>query len=320
VTRVNTVRGPIESERLGFTLMHEHVVTLDPGLREVWPETFDRAAIVRQAAEALRAARAAGVDTLVDLTAFDLGRDVPLIEEAARAADVQVLVASGSWLFPPRYFHLRAPDEVARLYARDVEEGIQGTAIKAAIFKLACNDAVVAGPFEVVFRAVARAHRRTGAPISTHTDTSQRSGLDQQRILAEEGVDLTRVIIGHSGDTEDLDYLKRLLDRGSTLGMDRFGMDHFAGRALLTTPQRVAVIAALCRAGYAGQIVLSHDASGYSASRTRAYAREHWPHWDFTHIPRDVVPALREAGVSEAQVEQMTRGNPRRVFERVGAY
>ncbi|MDP8922001.1 MAG: phosphotriesterase-related protein [Chloroflexota bacterium] len=317
---VNTALGPIETSRLGFTLMHEHVVIQSPGLRDNWPETFDRAEVLEHAAGKLREARAHGVETMVDLTTVDLGRDIPLVAEIAGRAEMQVIVATGLHINPPRYFHNRPVDVATRLFVRDIIEGVHGTAVKAGVIKLACNYPTVEGPFEIAFRAGARAHRQTGVPISTHTDSLQRSGLDQQRILAEEGVDLGRVVIGHSGDTEDVDYLERLLERGSYLGMDRFGLDHFGGQELLTTPRRVRVIAELCRRGYADRMVLSHDASAYADPREPAYTERTWPNWRFTHIPREVLPALLEAGVSQAQIDQMARHNPRAIFERQGAY
>jgi phosphotriesterase-related protein len=153
-------------------------------------------------------------------------------------------------------------------------------------------------------------------PISTHTDVFSRRGEDQQRIFAEEGVDLSRVIIGHSGDSTDLEYLKGLMARGSTIGMDRFGIDRI-------TPfeQRVDTVAALCREGYAGQMVLSHDASanfgGFPGTDERAAAM---PNWHYNHIHDDVLPALRDRGVSQAQIDQMLVDNPRRIFERQGGY
>jgi phosphotriesterase-related protein len=311
VARVNTFSGPVDSEQLGFTLMHEHFFMIDPGLRAEWPETFDRAEVVRRSVEALREARAAGVDTLVDLTTYDLGRDVRLTEEIVRQVDMQIIAATGMWLYPPRALQGRPPELVADLFVRDVQDGIQGTAIKAAIIKLASDDAQLAGPLELMFRAAARAHRQTGVPISTHTDTSQRSGLDQQRVLVEERVDLTRVIIGHSGDTEDLDYLERLLDRGSYLGLDRFGIDAVAGRPLPKLEQRVRVTAELCRRGYADRLVLSQDL---------VIMFDELPAERFAYISKKVIPALLEAGVTRAQVDQMTRRNPRAIFERTGAY
>ncbi len=320
MAQVNTVLGPIETAQLGFTLMHEHVVSQSPGMKDNWPDTFDRAFAVKRGVEKLREAMAAGVKTMVDLTTVDLGRDVPLVEQIVKQAGMQVIVATGIWRQVPRFFHMRSPDVAADLFVRDITEGIQGTGIKAAIIKCATDENGITAPIEIALRASARAHRHTGVPISTHTDAWERVGLDQQRIFAEEGVDLSRVVIGHSGDTQDYDYLKGLLDRGSYLGMDRFGLDHIGGRKLLTMRERVKVIAELCRQGYAGRMVLSHDCSCHSDSRDPEWAEQTWPQWRYTHIPRDVLPALLQEGASHGQIDQMTRDNPRAIFERQGAY
>ena len=276
---IDTMLGPIETSQLGFTLMHEHIVLQTVGLRENWPETFDREMVVRRGVEKLTEAKASGVDTLVDLTTMDNGRDVPLVAEIVRQVGIQVIVCTGFWRNVPRYFDMRSPDVMADLFVRDITVGVQGTGIRAAIIKLASDDRVVGGSLELAFRAGARAHRRTGVPISTHTDTSNQSGLDQQRILAEEGVDLSRVVIGHSGDTEDFDYLERLLERGSFIGMDRFGLDHIWGQPLLTTDRRVKVVAEMCRRGYADRMVLSHDTNCYADHRDPAWQEQTWPNW-----------------------------------------
>jgi phosphotriesterase-related protein len=317
---VDTVRGPVEPAQLGFTLMHEHIAIQSVGVRQNWPELFDRAAVVGQCVAKLNAAKAAGVDSLVDLTTVDLGRDLPLFEEIAAQTELQLIVATGFHINVPRYFHLRPVEESTRLFVKDIQEGIQGTSVRAGVIKLACNDRVVAGPYDLSFRAGARAHRQTGVPISTHTDSSVRSGLDQQRILAEEGVELTRVVIGHSGDTDDLEYLERLLARGSYIGMDRFGLDQIGGQQFLDFAGRVRLVAELCQRGYANQLVLGHDASGYSDPRPNPLQERLWPNWHFSHISQDVLPALREAGVSEAQIEQMTTANPRALFSVQGGY
>jgi phosphotriesterase-related protein len=127
-------------------------------------------------------------------------------------------------------------------------------------------------------------------------------------------VDLRRVIIGHSGDSDDLDYLRGLMRRGSTIGMDRFGLDNF-----LPTRRRVEVIAQLCAEGYAGQMVLSHDANCWSDMMSDAEKARTRPHWNYNHIPDDVLPALRKAGVTDDQIDQMMVRNPRAIFEARGA-
>ena len=168
---------------------------------------------------------------------------------------------------------------------------------------------------ERILRATAQAHRRTGVPISTHTHALRRVGLDQQRIFREEGVDLSRVVIGHSGDTTDLDYLEELISHGSYLGMDRFGID-----SILSFEDRVNTVAAMCARGYAVRMVLSHDAACYMHHLPERELPALLPRWHYLHIHNDVIPALKQKGVSDEQVQTMLVENPRQIFERQGAY
>jgi phosphotriesterase-related protein len=128
-------------------------------------------------------------------------------------------------------------------------------------------------------------------------------------------VDLSRVVIGHSGDTTDLAYLEELIGAGSYLGMDRFGIG-----TILSFEDRVRVVAELCRRGHAGRMVLSHDAHCYNDWLPENLWRQLLPQWHYLHIHHDVLPALRAAGVTEAQIHQMLVENPRRIFENTGAY
>ena len=123
------------------------------------------------------------------------------------------------------------------------------------------------------------------------------------------------VVIGHSGDTDDFDYLEKLIANGSILGMDRFGIDGY-----LPTARRVEVIAELCRRGYADRMVLSHDASCYLDWIPGEIPPSAMPHWHYLHISKDVLPMLREAGVTEAQIDTMLFDTPRRFLENRGAY
>lgn len=307
---IQSATGPLNTESLGFTLMHEHVLTRSPGMFENWPHLFDRPAVIARAAEILAEAKTAGVQTIVDLTTMDLGRDVSLVAEVARRSGMQIIVATGIWWQPPRWVLSHSVDKLAALFIQDIELGCQGTDIRAAIIKCATDEAGVTPAIERVLRACARAQRATGVPVSTHTYAAGRVGLDQQRIFAEEGVDLGRVTIGHSGDSEDIAYLEALIEAGSVLGMDRFGIHR-----RLPTPQRVAVIAELCRRGYADRMTLSHDTNCYTDTMDRATMEREMPDWRYTHVPLDVLPQLRAAGVTSEQINQMTIRTPRAIFE-----
>ena len=176
-----------------------------------------------------------GVRTIVDVSTFDLGRDVLLIREVAEASDMQVIVATGNHLAVPRPFGDLSPDVIAELYIREIEEGIEGTGIKAGIIKVASDEGGITPPQEVVLRAAARTHKATGVPISTHTWSPERIGEAQVKILEEEGVDLDKVYIGHSNDDTDLDYLFGLLNKGRVAGVGPVSGRDTGGYAQLGT-------------------------------------------------------------------------------------
>jgi phosphotriesterase-related protein len=312
---VSTVAGPVDTSELGFTLMHEHILVRSPGVIENFPSVWDRQAEIERAVERLSGVKSRGIGTMVDLTTADQGRDVTFVEEVVRRSGMRVIVATGIYLDVPRYFHTRSADVMAELFVGDIRDGIAGTGIKAGIIKCATESAGIIPVLDKALRAAARAHRATGVPISTHTHAASEVGTAQQDLFESEGVDLSRVVIGHSGDTTDIDYLTRLIGRGSYIGMDRFGLDFF-----LPTAERVATIASLCEMGHADRMVLSQDAHSYFDWSDQATIEKNAPNWRYTYVVDDVIRALKQAGVSEEHIHQMTVENPRRIFERVGPY
>jgi phosphotriesterase-related protein len=323
---VETARGPVPASALGRVLMHEHIFVLSPEVQQNWPdypEGWDEERHMALAADRLAEVKANGIDTIVDLTVLGLGRYVPRIASLAERSEVNLIVATGAYVVEtlPLYFHFRGPGAPAGgpelmtpLFIKDITEGIGGTGVKAAILKCVTDTAGLTRDVERVLRAVAQAHRETGVPITTHAHAGLRRGLDQQRIFAEEGVDLSRVIIGHSGDTDDYYYLEQLIEAGSYLGMDRFGLE--------TVPfdKRVEIVAEMCQRGYADRMVLSHDTSCFSDLSDPVRRAELYPRWRWTHISQDVLPALRQRGVSDEQIHQMLVANPQAIFGRQGGY
>ena len=317
---VPTVSGEIDAADLGVTLMHEHVFVLNPEMqaqRDDWREDERKA----DALAKLDALKARGVDTIVDPTVIGLGRFLPRIVELGAQTDLRIVAATGIYTYGdlPFWFHYRLPDAGAGrrdpmvdFFVQDIEEGIAGTGVRAGILKCATDEQGLTPGVERVLRAVAQASLATGCPITTHTHAGSRRGLDQQRVFREEGVDLQRVVIGHSGDSTDLDYLMELMDAGSVLGMDRFGID-----AILDFESRVATVASLCERGYADRMVLSHDAAcfiDFFDPDLTATREAIMPNWHYTHIHDDVLPALLAKGVTQAQIDQMLVTNPRRVL------
>jgi len=312
------MRGPVDVESLGKVLMHEHVFVLSTEIQQNYPQEWgDEDKRVADAIDRLNELKAAGIDTILDPTAIGLGRYLPRIKRIADKTDINIIVATGLYTFDvlPHYFNYRGEDQMTAMFVQDIEQGYADTGICAGVIKCATDEPGVTPAVEQVLRCCARAHRQTGVPITTHTHAATRRGLEQQKIFKEEGVDLSRVVIGHCGDTDDLDYLEAVMAEGSYIGMDRFGID-----ALLTTEKRVNTVAELCKRGYAGQMVLSHDAACYMDWIPGEMPPPMFKNWTYLHISRDVLPALEAKGVTGEHIHQMLVDNPRRYFETQGSY
>jgi phosphotriesterase-related protein len=164
-------------------------------------------------------------------------------------------------------------------------------------------------------RAVARAHRQTGAPITVHTHPGSHTGLAVKQLLCdEEGVAPTRVVLGHSGDSSDVGHLSALADEGFILGMDRFGIN-----VETTFETRADTLVEMCRRGYADRMVLAHDAACY-IDWIDPNVLPLMTQWNYLHIHDDVLPYVRDRGVTDAQIESMLVETPRRYFENNEAY
>lgn len=317
---VQTLRGAIGPESLGVVLIHEHLFVRDRELEVNLPDDeWEPRTAIDQAVHDLTELFELGVRTVVDLTVPGLGRDVELLAEVAERTPVN-LVASTGWYTPnvlPTFFQFHGPgrpidgpEPLVDLFVRDITEGVAGTGVRAGMLKVMTDAAGFTPDVERVMSAAAIAQRETGVPITTHSHPASRNGLAQQAFLNERGVPAERIIIGHSGDTEDEDYLRELMDNGSTIGMDRFGMEH-----VLPDDRRVRTVVSLLERGYGDRMVLSHDAAIYSHVTPPSWRAANAPRWRMDTIPRHIVPALLEAGVSRDQIDQMLIRNPRRLLE-----
>ena len=324
MAQVSTVTGMVDAEELGTTLIHEHLRNQDEAVHNQWPqagaakeepphevaagEDFDIA--VREA----KAAVDLGVKTIGEPTAMFLGRDVDFMKRVSEETGLQVVPCTGIYTYEylPMFFVTRDANAMADLFVHDIEQGIQGTEIRAAFLKCAADEPGVTENIEKVHRAVARASVRTGAPIMAHSRPASQTAHRQIEIFEEEGVDLSRVQIAHTGDTDDLDYIERVLDKGVYIGMDRYGLEIF-----LPIEKRNATVTALLERGYADRMFLSQDYCAtldlYSVEvEEQLLAAGAAKDWSMTLVFDQVIPALREAGMTDDQLETMMVENPKR--------
>lgn len=320
---VETVRGPVDTANLGTTLMHEHVFILSTEhLQNYGDQWWDEEERVADAIEKLNGLKSVGVDTIVDPTVWGLGRYIPRIQRIAEQTDINIIVATGLYFADdvPHQYEYRGPgllidtpvDPMVTDFTKDITEGIADTGVKAAFLKCIVEHKGLTPGADRILRACARTSNDTGVPITVHTSSPTASGRLALQVFQEEKVDLSKVVIGHAGDSNDLDYLKELADAGCILGMDRFGLDIFN-----PTDQRVATIASLASQGYADRMVLAHDAFcyiDYFPGEAQEAIAQVSPNWHYRHIHEDVLPMLREQGVTDEQITTMLVDNPRRYF------
>ena len=259
-----------------------------------------------------------GIRTLVDLTVLGLGRDVGRVAKVAARTRLRLVASTGYYTADvlPAYFHthgpgllIDGPDPLVELFVRDIETGIAGTAVRAGMLKVVTDRPGLTEDVRRVMTAAAEAHLHTGVPITTHTHAPSQNGRDQLAFFRERGVEPERLIIGHCGDSQDLEYLRELMDAGATIGMDRFGMEH-----VLSDEARVETVLALLRLGYAEKMVLSHDAAFYSRVTPPSWRASHVPNWHLENIPRQVLPRLRAGGATDGDIHQMFEVNPARLL------
>jgi phosphotriesterase-related protein len=312
---VQTVKGGLDAEELGVVLIHEHLRFRDEAVAGQWPGRYDEQAELDAALEAVAAAKAKGVQTIVDPTAMFGGRDVRFMKKVSDQTGVAVVPCTGiySYDYLPHYFENRDVDVMADHFVADIEVGIQGTDIRAGFLKCAADAAGVTENVEKIHRAVARASVRTGAPIMAHSMPAVGTGPRQVEIFREEGVAPERVQIAHTGDTDDLDYIEGLIAEGVYVGLDRYGLEMF-----LPIDRRNATMAELLRRGHAERLVVSQDFCAtidwFPQEAAEAFMNSGAiRNWSMTLVFDEVIPSLREQGVvDDAVFDTLFVENPRR--------
>ncbi len=310
---VETTGGPVDVEELGLTLIHEHFRTTDEAGRFQFPHLYDEQAEWEAAIADANAVKGHGVRTVVEPSAMFLHRDAAFSKRVADESGLNVILATGIYTYEhlPQVLLNRDEDAIAAIFVHEIENGIQGTGIKPAFIKCAADEPGVTPNVEKIHRAAARASQQTGRPIMAHSRPASGTGPEQMRIFAEEGVDPAKVHVAHTGDTDDLDYIERLLDTGCWIGMDRYGLDIF-----LPTEQRQKTVLALLEKGHADRMFLSQDWCStldyFTAEQEEQIKPQAAPKWSMTFLFEEVIPELKERGMTDEQLDQMMVENPKR--------
>ncbi len=312
---IETVLGPVSPHDLGFVLPHEHLAA------RLW-DIKEAPAVARGStlgavyvddellAAELSAFKELGGGAIVELTLPAIGRDPVRYRRLSERTGVHVVMGCG-WYREPFYpaedlIDRRSADDLAERLIQEIQGGVAGSGIRPGVIgEIGANNAWVSGLEERVHRAAARAQLATGLSITTHSSFSD-VGLAQLKIFREEGVDPSRVAVGHCDSWPVLDYYLALLDQGAYVQLDNFGQWALgAAGSEVYEQQVVQLIVKLCGRGYSSQLLMSHDA--FTSSQYQAYGGS-----GFCYIVDRVLPQLRTLGLDVATLEKLTVANPMR--------
>ena len=303
---IETVTGAVAAERLGRTLVHEHVLVDFIGADRVSAARYDRDDAFRAARPHLERLRAAGCATLVECTPAFLGRDPRLLKRLSDATGLLILTNTGYYgaandKFVPAHAYTESAAQLAERWTREALDGIDGSGVRPALMKIGVDAGPLSPIDEKLVRAAALTHRRTGLPIASHTGDGVAAAA-QLDLLRAEGVPPAAFIWVHAQNEKDGAVHVRLAKAGAWVEFD--------GVSERERDRHVALVLAMRAAGLLGRVLISQDAGWYRVGEPGGGAFR-----GYTMLFDDFLPRLRAAGVSDDEIEQLVVANPRRAIQ-----
>jgi phosphotriesterase-related protein len=307
MSRVQTVLGDVEPSQLGWTMPHEHIAVCWDGALLDSTLDWDWATVEQNSIARLAHAKLCGIDTVIDMTTIEMGRNPALLRRLAEASEIQIICCTGLFADAygvPHYFRNLSEDELYGIFEREVSLGIGKTGVRAGVIKVATGGREVTPLEERITRAAGRAAAAADVPVLTHTGHGA-AGDRQIEILQGVGVSASRIVIGHSDVSANLKYHIKLLKAGVYVGFDRIGLTAFMPDEI-----RAQCISALVRMGYANQLLMSLDTALEWCGRDNDLGTPR----ELTYLKDRFLPMLGEAGVSWSDISTMMVTNPQRLF------
>jgi phosphotriesterase-related protein len=319
---INTVTGRARPDELGMTLVHEHLLIGYPGwFMDGLAPRFKRAEVIARGVDRLQELMGLGVRTFLDPCPMDLGRDVEFMAEVAQRSGMRIVCTTGAYKEHEGItytFGALPVEEIEAIYVKELTEGIGETGIRAGLIKVATGSPKVSDYERKLLTAAGRAAARVGCPVITHTDEAQ-LGLEQIAILTEQKVPAHRILVGHSDGRDDHAYHRSLADKGAYVGFDRFGIE-----PIISDEKRMQSVCNMIEAGYVRSVCVSHDATCAAFLGRPIFSGKYvmtqeqvdalMPNWKPTHLFQNILPALKQRGVSQADIDTMLIENPKRYF------
>jgi len=322
-TDVNTVTGIVSPNRLGKTLIHEHILFGFPGYqgdRTLGP--FDHKSALQACLKVADSIKAHGVQTVVNATPNECGRSPKFLRDVAEQSGLNIICPTGYYFESTggsAYFKFRSSmgkieQEIIDLFMTEITHGVEQSDIKAGIFKLASSRNRITDYEKTFFRAAAKVHRVTGVPILTHT-TEGTMGPEQAQLLISQGVDPKKILISHMGSCLNIDYHLKTLAEGVSIAFDQWGIEELDN--IPPEHARIELLLELLAKGYVDQIMLSNDSVWHWLGRPLnpdEYHRKLIANWKTTYLFEGILPLLEQRGVTKKDRETILVDNPARFF------
>jgi phosphotriesterase-related protein len=302
---IHTVTGPVAVDRLGVTLMHEHVLVDFIGADKVSPARYDASEAFAAALPHLKQARALGCETLVECTPAYLGRDAALLQRLSDAAGLHILTNTGYYgaandKHLPAHAFTETAEQLAGRWSREHERGVDGTSIRPAFMKIGVDSAPLSEVDRKLVVAAAIAHRATGMPIASHTGSGA-AAMEELDLLEQQRVPLSAFIWVHAQSERDGTFHARAAKRGAWVEFD--------GIAPASVGRHVELALSMKARGFFAHVLVSHDAGWYRVGEPGGGTFR-----PFDTLFTSFLPALGKAGFSDAERRQLLVENPRRAL------
>lgn len=304
---VQTVAGPIAPDRLGVTLMHEHVLVDFIGAAQVSASRYDADAVFTAVLPHLQQLRRLGCDTLVECTPAYLGRDPRLLRRLARASGLNILSNTGYYgaakdKHLPAHAFTETAEQLAARWIAEAARGIDDTDVRPAFMKIGVDGSPLSDVDARLVRAAAITHRESGIPIASHTSTGA-AALEQLDLLERAGVSPRAFIWVHAHGERDATFHMRAAGRGAWVEFD--------GVSEASVARHVDLVRQMKSEGLLGQVLLSHDAGWYRVGEPGGGAFR-----PYDTVFTKLIPALQAGGLTDSEVRQLLVSNPRSALTR----
>ena len=304
---VHSVTGSLAPDRLGLTLMHEHVLVDFIGASQVAPSRYDAEQAFNVILPYLTKARADGCETLLECTPAYLGRDVRLLKRLSEASGLNILTNTGYYgaakdKHLPRHAFTETADQLAARWIREFERGIDGTAIKPAFMKIGVDEAPLSEVDAKLVRAAAMTSRTTGLPIASHTSTGA-AAVAELELLDRADVPAATFIWVHAHNERDTSFHIRAAKAGAWVEFD--------GISEASVARHVELVRQMKEEGLLGRVLLSHDAGWYHVGEPDGGQFR-----PFDTLFTRFVPAVVAAGLTKEDIRRLLVDNPRAALAR----